>query len=182
MIELVQRVVAWLMNRVRVNQVQQCMRDGATVFVKRHQAGGQILLALRSRNRTFLQRIGEARSVCESKRNAGYGDGESKMAKNKPYDQMSADALARATAEYDKPLIGPGLPGKPLTAGDRATHRRARAHAKAKMGRPVIGEGATIVPVSIERGLLRQVDRFAKRHKLKRSQLVAEGLKMVMAR
>ena len=104
------------------------------------------------------------------------------MAKDKRYDQMSATALAKATAEYDKPSIGPGLPGKPLTAEDRTAHRRARNHAKAKMGRPVIGEGAKIVPVSIERGLLRQVDRFAKRHKLKRSQLVAKGLKMLLTK
>jgi hypothetical protein len=104
------------------------------------------------------------------------------MAKHKPYNRMSAAELARATAEYDKPSRGPGLPGKPLTAGDRTLHRRARVHAKSQMGRPVIGEGAKIVPVSIERGLLRQVDSFAKRHKLKRSQLIAEGLRIVMAR
>ena len=104
------------------------------------------------------------------------------MAKHKRYDLMNASALAKATAEYDKPSSGSDLPGKPLSAGDRAAHRRASAHAKAKKGRPVIGEGATIVPVSIERGLLRQVDRFAKRHKLKRSQLVVEGLRLVMAR
>jgi hypothetical protein len=117
-----------------------------------------------------------------SRRNAGYGDGESKMAKHRDYERMSAVALAKATAKYDKPSIGPDLPGKPLTAADRSAHRRARDHAKAKMGRPVIGEGAKIVPVSIERGLLRQVDRFAKRHKLKRSQLVAEGLRMLLAK
>ena len=100
----------------------------------------------------------------------------------KRFDHMSASELAKATAEYDKPSIGPGLPGKPLAAGDREVHRRAIAHGKTKLGRPVIGEGATIVPVSIERGLLRQVDRFAKRHKLKRSQLVVEGLRLVMAK
>lgn len=104
------------------------------------------------------------------------------MAKHKSYDRMSAAALAKATAEYDKPSMDPGLPGKPLTVADRAAHRRAGTHAKAKMGRPVIGEGAKIVPVSIERRLLRQVDRFAKQHKLKRSQLVAEGLKLRMAK
>jgi hypothetical protein len=104
------------------------------------------------------------------------------MARQKRYDQMSAAALAKATAKYDKPSIGPGLPGKPLTAEDRAAHRRARSNAKSKMGRPVIGEGAKIVPVSIERGLLRQVDRLAKRQKLKRSQLVAEGLRMLLAK
>src|SRR5688572_32019534 len=44
MIELVQRAVAWLMNRVRVNQVQESMLDGVPVFIKRRRAGGQIVI------------------------------------------------------------------------------------------------------------------------------------------
>ena len=102
------------------------------------------------------------------------------MAKHKPYEQMNTAELAAATAEYDRPWTGPGLPGKALTAGQRAQHRRAKAHAKA--GRPKIGGGAQIVPVSIERGLLTQVDAFAQRHHLKRSQMVTEGLRLVMRR
>jgi metal-responsive CopG/Arc/MetJ family transcriptional regulator len=48
--------------------------------------------------------------------------------------------------------------------------------------RPVgrVDKGAKIVPVSIERGLLKEADLFAKRHKLKRSQIVAQGLRLVM--
>ena len=49
MIDLVQRVIAWLMNRVRVNQVHQSMRDGVAVFVKRRRAGGQIVVWLANR-------------------------------------------------------------------------------------------------------------------------------------
>lgn len=44
MIEPIQRVVAWLMNRVRVNRIQECMRDGAPVIIKRRRAGGQIVV------------------------------------------------------------------------------------------------------------------------------------------
>lgn len=44
MIELLQRVIASLMNRVRVNQVQQSIRDGVPVFVKRRRAGGRIVI------------------------------------------------------------------------------------------------------------------------------------------
>jgi hypothetical protein len=44
MIELIQRVVAWLMNRVRVNELQQSMHDGAPVFIKRRRTGGQIVI------------------------------------------------------------------------------------------------------------------------------------------
>jgi hypothetical protein len=99
------------------------------------------------------------------------------MKKRKAYDQMNAKELARATREYDRPWTGKGLPGKPLTAADRATHRRSGLG-----GRPRVGEGAKIVPISIERGLLRQADAFAKRHRLSRSQLLAEGLRLAMRR
>jgi len=44
MIDKLQRVVAWLMNRVRVNQIQQSVQDGAPVFVKRRRAGGSIVV------------------------------------------------------------------------------------------------------------------------------------------
>ena len=102
------------------------------------------------------------------------------MAKRKPYEKMNAAELAKATAKYDLPWTGPGLPGKALTPAQRAQHRRAAARAKA--GRPKIGAGAKIVPVSIEKGLLAQVDAFAQRHHLKRSQMVTEGLRLVMKR
>ena len=39
------------------------------------------------------------------------------------------------------------------------------------MGRPVIGKGAKVVPVTIERGLFKLADFFAKRHGLERSQM-----------
>jgi hypothetical protein len=100
-----------------------------------------------------------------------------RKAARKPYDQMNAEELAKATAEYDRPWRGRGLPGKPLTAADSAKHRRAGLG-----GRPRIGLGAKIVPVSIERGLLKEVNDFAKRHNLKRSQMVAQGLRLVMQR
>src|ERR1041384_364609 len=98
--------------------------------------------------------------------------------RHNPYDQMNTEELAAATAEYDKPWRGAGLPGKPLTAADRAKFRQAAARAKA--GRPQVGGGAKIVPVSIERGLLKEADAFAKAQKIKRSQMVAEGLRLVM--
>jgi hypothetical protein len=67
---------------------------------------------------------------------------------------------------------------RPLTAAQRRQWTRI----KRKAGRPMVGKGAKIVPVSIERGLLKQVDSFAKQHKLKRSQMVAQGLRLVMKR
>jgi hypothetical protein len=72
------------------------------------------------------------------------------------------------------------LPDRSASLSLGAKHRRARLG-----GRPRIGQGAKIVPVSIERGLLKKVDDFAKRHNLnnlKRSQMVVEGLRLVMQR
>ncbi len=95
--------------------------------------------------------------------------------KSKPYSEMTHAELRSATADYDKEWKGPALPGKPLTAADRAQHKRAR-------GRPQVGEGAKIVPISFERGLLRKADSFARRHKLSRSEMVARGLRLILAK
>jgi len=95
-----------------------------------------------------------------------------------------------------------GIKGRPLNKADKALHRVARARGRAVAagkvppayrapaagpgsigpGRPMVGKGAKIVPVSIERGLLKEVDSFAKANKLKRSQMVALGLRLVMQR
>ena len=96
------------------------------------------------------------------------------MPKRKRYSDMTTAQLREATREYDRQWSGRGLPGRPLTAADRTLHRKAR-------GRPMIGKGAKIVPVSVERELLTQADAFAQRHKLKRSEMVAQGLRLVMA-
>jgi hypothetical protein len=90
----------------------------------------------------------------------------------KPYTQMTTAELRKATKEFDKEFI----PTRPLTPVDRAKHRRAR------VGRPRIGQGSQVVPVSIERGLLAETDDFARQHNIARSQLVAEGLRLILRR
>ncbi len=114
--------------------------------------------------------------------------------RSKEPDMRSGGAYARfmamTPAEREADVVKYDLedlkPGKPLSAADRALHRRAAARgartAKAKLGRPMVGAGAKIVPVTIERGLLKEADAFAKRHQLKRSQMVAQGLRLVMER
>ncbi|MEJ7590910.1 MAG: hypothetical protein WKF77_05130 [Planctomycetaceae bacterium] len=44
MIELFQRAVAWLMNRVRVNQIQRHVQDGVPMILKRRRIGGSIMI------------------------------------------------------------------------------------------------------------------------------------------
>lgn len=102
--------------------------------------------------------------------------------KQNAYERFMALTPAERAADvagYDQEDL---TPGKPLSAAGKALHRRAAARGAraAKMGRPKVGKGAKIVPVTIERGLLREADSFAKRHGLKRSQMVAQGLRLVM--
>jgi ribosomal protein S8 len=93
----------------------------------------------------------------------------------KPYDQMTTAELREATREFDQ--SGVMARARPLSAKDRELHRRAK-----KMGRPVKGAGATVVGVSIEKGLLKQADALAKRRKVGRSQLFAAAIQAELAR
>jgi hypothetical protein len=99
------------------------------------------------------------------------------MKKKTPIERFLALPDAEKDAEsaiFDKEI--PLSKSRPLNSGERKVWRLA----KGKMGRPKVGQGAKIVPVSIERGLLKEADAFANRHKLKRSQMVADGLRLIM--
>jgi hypothetical protein len=51
---------------------------------------------------------------------------------------------------------------------------------KTRRGRPRVGLGAEKIRISVERGLLRAADAFAKQNGLTRSELVARGLRTVL--
>jgi hypothetical protein len=65
---------------------------------------------------------------------------------------------------------------RPLNARERRQWRRF----KAKMGRPKVGEGARTISLTVEKGLLQEADAYAKRHKISRAQLVAQGLRSIL--
>ena len=92
--------------------------------------------------------------------------------KKKPYWEMTTDELREATKEFDQEFV----PTQPLTERDRDLLKRARA----KAGRPKVGEGAQKVLVTIERRLLRDADKLAKSRKTSRSQLIADGLRSLL--
>ena len=94
----------------------------------------------------------------------------------KSYLEMNAGELALATAQYDVEHVG--VPGKPLTASPRKLHERA----KAKIGRPIVGKGHKVISTSMEIGLLKQADALAKRRKIPRAALIAEGLRLVLSK
>lgn len=105
---------------------------------------------------------------------------QSKSGAYRKFMAMTPAQRAADVAQFDREDL---TPGKPLTATDRAMHRQAAIRGKkAKRGRPVVGEGTKMVPITIERGLLKAADEFAKRNGYKRSQMVADGLRLVMAR
>jgi hypothetical protein len=94
---------------------------------------------------------------------------------NKSWSEMSTKELREATREFEREDLSPP---KPLTKADRQLLRQAREHAR--RGRPVVGRGAAKISATIEKELLGEADRYAHRHGLSRSQLIAEGLKAVL--
>jgi hypothetical protein len=67
---------------------------------------------------------------------------------------------------------------RPLNAAERKQWNRI----KRKMGRPVIGKGSKMVAVSMEIGLLKRVDKYAKAHSMKRAEMIAQGLRLILER
>ncbi len=90
-----------------------------------------------------------------------------------PYGRMTAPELDAEVAKFDREMTG--LPGKPLTTAQKAQHQRA-----AKVGRPVIGKGARRITITMEQGLLGKVDSYARRNKMTRSALIANGVKAML--
>ena len=59
--------------------------------------------------------------------------------------------------------------------------RAAWANAQRKMGRPKVGQGVKVVSISIEKGLLAEVDWVANKLGVKRAQYVAQALRRELA-
>lgn len=109
-----------------------------------------------------------------------------KPVKLNDYLAMSADALREATKKYDKPVDitrFPKMNPKTKARWDRALKGGvASVRVKNVGGRPRMGDGsgAVIVPVSMERSLLEQVDAYAKDKGVKRSPVIAMALQEFM--
>ena len=68
---------------------------------------------------------------------------------------------------------------KPLTPAQRARWRKVK---KNLGGRPKLGRhGTEIVSVTVEKGLLRKANAYARANGLKRSQLFSRGLRLAMS-
>jgi len=94
-----------------------------------------------------------------------------------PYEKFSSLSRAEKEGVYrecDDPDVA--LRSRPMDPRMKKLWKRA----KSKGGRPRIGRGATRVLISIERGLLEDVDAFARRRRVTRSQLFSEGVKSML--
>ena len=100
--------------------------------------------------------------------------GEPDETKTKGRPGYEYRGVAQATKEFDQPFVFQRA--KPLTPRMKAQWKRIR-----KRGRPPVGLGAAKIRISLERGLLHQADICAKRLHLSRSQLIARGIRAVIA-
>jgi hypothetical protein len=99
----------------------------------------------------------------------------SKATRCRPSTTLTADELERMAVEFDREFVADTF-GPPPPAV-RARLRRAGR----KRGRPRRGGGSQAISVTVEKSLLRQIDALARRRKTPRAQLVARGLRAVLA-
>ncbi len=89
---------------------------------------------------------------------------------SRPIAKMITKELDAMVAEFDREFVADGF--GPMDGKARARLRRA----KTKPGRPRVGAGSQVVSVTIEKRLLKKVDRLAKRLGVSRAMLIAVGL------
>ena len=97
-----------------------------------------------------------------------------KIPASKRYWEMTTAELREATKEFDQEFIGDTF--GPPTPEERARFERGR-----KRGRPRKGLGAKTISVTVEKRLLAQTDRLAKKLHVARAVLVARGLQAVVS-
>ncbi|HEX4792395.1 MAG TPA: hypothetical protein VH370_01300 [Humisphaera sp.] len=90
------------------------------------------------------------------------------------FEALSPDDQERISRYFDGPIAPRDT--RPLTDAEWDEEKRS----KRKMGRPKIGQGAKVVAVTLEKGLLERVDAYARRRKLKRAQVITQGLRIVL--
>ncbi len=88
---------------------------------------------------------------------------------------LSGTEIARAVADLNEEFVVDTF-GRP-PAGAAAQWARARR----KRGRPKKGRGAKVISVTIERTLLARSDALSRKMAITRAELIARGLKAVLA-
>jgi len=68
--------------------------------------------------------------------------------------------------------------GAPLNAKDRARHKRAGL----PVGRPRVGQGAKRINISMEKGLLKSADEYARKKGMSRARFIAASVSAFLHR
>ena len=93
----------------------------------------------------------------------------------KKYWEMNKTELAEATKEFDEEFVADKA--RPMTAAERKEETRAR-----RRGRPRVGKGAQKIHITLERGLVKQADKVARRNGWGRSEFIARALATAIGR
>jgi hypothetical protein len=88
--------------------------------------------------------------------------------------EMTVEELERLTADLDQEFVADKF--QPLTP----EQRRWWQSVKRKLGRPKRGAGAKVISLTVERNLLAQADRFAKKRHITRAALVDQALRAIL--
>ncbi len=104
-------------------------------------------------------------------------DGLPRFKTGEEFDALSPQDKEKVWEYYDR--IIPSSELRDPTPEEAAIIRRQR-HRNRKVGRPRVGKGAKMVAVTVELGLLKRADAFAKKHGMKRAEMIARGLLSVM--
>lgn len=91
------------------------------------------------------------------------------------FSKMSLPALRSATKDLDREMVAETF--RAMEPEERSRWEEARR----KPGRPLRGEGAKVISVSVERRLLVRSDALARNLGITRASLVERGLKAVLA-
>lgn len=94
---------------------------------------------------------------------------------NKTIGKKNRAGIASQAAQFDKEFVCDTFSA--MTPEAKARWRQA----KARRGRPQKGQGAKIISVSVEKGLLTRSDRLAKQLGITRAELIARGLAATLA-
>src|SRR5665213_1848468 len=163
-------------NRPRLQQSSHAgrlyYRSGRDVL---HYSRNALQIVPRGAERQTMKKAANAMSKKEREELATIPD----PANGEEFDALSDADKEKIYRYYD---THPKLTGlrKPTKAQQKVIDAQVAAERK-KRGRPILGEGSRQIAVTIEAGLLRRVDKYAKENGMKRAQLIAHSLRKVLA-
>jgi hypothetical protein len=92
----------------------------------------------------------------------------------RPVGRLTKAELDKMTTEFDREFVADTF--GPPTPEARTRLRRARR----KPGRPRVGAGSKAISVTVEKTLLKKIDRIVRLRKTTRARLISRGLRAVL--